>query len=122
MKCKLNPIIALIILIALFSSCKKTKNTPTPPPTDSTILAAKAKDSALLDSRDFYLWYSDIPSTFNAQSYNDPNAVMVAIRDYSNEPGFGVVDQWSFGILKTDWNLFSGAIGSVNSVSASGDF
>ena len=122
MKCKLNPVIALIVLIALFSSCKKTKNTPTPPPTDSTTLAAKAKDSALLDSRDFYLWYNDIPSTFNAQSYNDPNAVMVAIRAYSNEPGFGVVDKWSFGVLKTDWNQLSGGIGSANSVSASGDF
>src|SRR6266700_968639 len=118
MKCKLNLIIALILLIALFGSCKKTKNTPTPPPTDSTTLAAKAKDSALLDSRDFYLWYSDIPSTFNAQSYNDPNAVMIAIRAYSNEPGYtSPVDKWSFGVLKADWNQLSGGIGSASAVS-----
>ena len=123
MQCKLNPTIALILLLVLFSSCKKTKNTPTPPPTDSTTLAAKAKDSALLDSRDFYLWYNDIPSTFNAQSYNDPNAVMFAIRAYSNEPGYtSPVDKWSFGVLKTDWNQLSGGIGSASTVSASGDF
>ncbi len=86
-------------------------------------MAAKARDSALIDSKDFYLWYNDIPSTFNAQSYADPGAVMVAIRAYSNEPGYtSPVDKWSFGVLKTDWNQLSGGIGTTNNVSVDGDF
>lgn len=115
----------LILFAGIFISCKKTKDNQgsTPPPSDSTTLAAKAKDSALIDSKDFYLWYNNIPSTFNDQSYADPNAVMVAIRAYSNEPGYtSPVDKWSFGVLKTDWNQLSGGIGSINNVSASGDF
>ena len=84
---------------------------------------AKAKDSALLASKDFYLWYNQIPSTFNAQSYADPNAVMVGLRAYSIEPGFNApVDKWSFGVLKTDWNQLSGGFGSVNNTSSTGDF
>ena len=114
----------LFFFIGLISSCKKTKDTPVDPGnSDSTALAAKAKDSALIASRDFYLWYKNIPSTFNAQSYNDPNAVMVAIRAYSNEPGYSSpVDKWSFGVLKTDWNQLSGGIGSINTVATDGDF
>ncbi|HSQ44830.1 MAG TPA: S41 family peptidase [Ginsengibacter sp.] len=129
MKCKLHPVITPFFVImffgigALVSSCKKTKDTPAPPPpTDSTTLASKAKDSALLDARDFYLWYNQIPSGFNAQSYKDPGEIMTAIRSYSNEPGFGIVDKWSFGVLKSDWNQLSGGIGTVNNTSASGDF
>jgi carboxyl-terminal processing protease len=124
MKYKLRPFIVLFILFAWTNSCKKPRNNPTPPPpTDSTTVSSKAKDSALLDSRDFYLWYNQIPSTFNAQSYKDPNDVMVAIRAYSNEPGFGSpVDKWSFGVLKTDWNQLSGGIGSADNVASSGDF
>lgn len=117
-------LITFIFFIVLIYSCKKTKNTtPVTPPTDSTTLAAKAKDSALIDSRDFYLWYNNIPSTFNAQSYNDPSDVMIAIRAYSNEPGYtSPVDKWSFGVLKTDWNQLSGGIGSANAISTNGDF
>ncbi|MGH2649038.1 MAG: S41 family peptidase [Ginsengibacter sp.] len=117
-------LIAVIFFVGIFGSCKKTKDVPsTPPITDSTALAAKAKDSALIDSKDFYLWYNDIPSSFNAQSYNDPNDVMVAIRAYSDEPGYSSpVDQWSFGVLKTDWNQLSGGIGSANNIASTGDF
>jgi len=114
----------LILFTGLFISCKKSKdNTGTTTPTDSTALAVKERDSALIDSKDFYLWYNDIPSTFNAQSYSDPSAVMVALRAYSNEPGYTYpVDKWSFGVLKSDWNQLSGGIGSTNNVSVSGDF
>ncbi len=125
MKNKTLPTLALLIFfIGIFFSCKKSKdNQGSTTPTDSTTLAARAKDSALIDSRDFYLWYNDIPSTFNAQSYADPNAVMVAIRAYSNEPGYtSPVDKWSFGVLKTDWNQLSGGIGSTNNISVDGDF
>ncbi len=117
-------LVTVIFFVGITSSCKKTKDTPTnTPPTDSTTLAAKAKDSALIASNDFYLWYNNIPSNFDPQSYNDPNEVMVAIRAYSNEPGYNSpVDRWSFGVLKTDWNQLSGGIGSANNIASSGDF
>jgi len=116
--------VILIFFMGIFISCKKNKdNQGTTPPTDSTTLAAKARDSALIDAKDFYLWYNDIPSTFNAQSYADPGAIMTAIRTYSNEPGYtSPVDKWSFGVLKTDWNQLSGGIGSTDNVSVDGDF
>ena len=116
-------ILALVCFITLNSSCKKNKDNPSVTPTDSTSVAAKVKDSGLSIARDFYLWYSQIPSTFNAQSYADPNALMVGIRNYSSETGFaGPVDRWSFGVLKTQWNQLSGGIGTINNVSTNGDF
>ncbi|MDQ2864185.1 MAG: S41 family peptidase, partial [Bacteroidota bacterium] len=125
MKYKINPfLVFLIVAIASFSSCKKNKdNNTNPPPTDSTTIANKAKDSALIDAKDFYLWYNQIPSSFSVQNYNDPNNVMVALRAYSMEPGFTApVDKWSFGVLKTDWNQLSGGIGNVNTINIDGDF
>jgi carboxyl-terminal processing protease len=116
-------LVVLIFVIGIFESCKKTNTAAKTGPTDSTALAAQAKDSALIDARNFYLWYNDIPSTFNAQSYNDPIDEMVAIRAYSDEPGYSSpIDRWSFGVLKSDWNQLSGGIGSANNVSSSGDF
>jgi carboxyl-terminal processing protease len=98
-------------LLAFVVSCKKEKTNngnPPPPPTGTT---DKIKDSTLLYSRDIYLWYSQIPSSFNAQTYADPNAIMTAIRAYSSEPGFTApVDRWSFAAKKQDWdNVSSGA-------------
>ncbi|HVZ96352.1 MAG TPA: S41 family peptidase [Chitinophagaceae bacterium] len=115
---------ALCICLAVISSCKKVQpSSGNSTPTDSATLEANARDTALSASRDFYLWYQNIPSSFNAQSYADPNAVMVAIRAYSDEPGYtSPVDKWSFGVLKADWNQLSGGIGSANSISESGDF
>src|SRR5207237_6073111 len=57
-----------------------------------------------------YLWYNQIPTSFNARTYSDPNSIMTAIRQYSNEPGFNApVDRWSFGMKQQDWdNLSSG--------------
>ena len=71
---------------------------------------SKIKDSVLLYSRDIYLWYSQIPSSFNAQSYDDPDKIMTAIRAYSMETGFTQpVDKWSFAYKQVDWdNLSSG--------------
>lgn len=116
-------LVALIFFVGTITSCKKAKVTSTVTPTDSTTVAANVKDSSLLIARDFYLWYSQIPSTFNAQSYADPNAIMIGIRNYSIEPGFSApVDKWSFGVLKTDWNQLSGGIGSINNTAANGDF
>src|SRR5487761_2696482 len=101
---KSNPLWLMLVLLITWGmiSCKKT-NTATPPvqPLDSTALAAQALDSALIDARQYYLWYNEIPSSFAPQSYSDPNAEMVALRNYSLEPGFGSVpvDRWSFGVL-----------------------
>lgn len=96
--------------LAVLSACKKNKggdDTVTPP----TSQPDKIKDSAILVGRELYLWYNKIPSTFDAQSYSDPNKIMEAIRAYSQEPGFtGPVDKWSFAIKKTEWdNVSSGA-------------
>jgi len=115
---------AIIIFIGIFTSCKKNKDTATnPPPIDSSARAAQVRDSVLVISKDFYLWYNQIPSTFSPQSYADPNAEMIGIRSYSVEPGFNnPVDKWSFGVLKTDWNQLSGGIGTANSTTANGDF
>jgi C-terminal processing protease CtpA/Prc len=100
------------------SSCKKTdlnSSTSNTPGTDTSAasLANAIKDSALLFSKDIYLWYNQIPTTFNARSYTDPDAIMTAIRQYSNEPGFSQpVDRWSFGMKQKDWdNLSSGVSG-----------
>lgn len=99
-----------LLAITLFS-CKKNKDVSSSPPTsDSTQVDNLVKDSSLLYAKDIYLWYNNIPTTFNARSYSDPNAIMEAIRAYSSEPGFtGPVDRWSFGMLQKDWdNLSSG--------------
>jgi C-terminal processing protease CtpA/Prc len=108
-------LVASLVSLALLQACKKndvaSNINPAPTPTGSS--ASAIKDSTLLYSKDLYLWYDQIPSTFNAQSYSDPNAIMEAIRQYSTEPGFsGPVDKWSFGMKQTDWdNLSNGVSG-----------
>ncbi len=114
---------ALSIFISSFFSCKKASNSTPAAPVDSSQEAVIARDSALIDARDFYIWYNQIPSTFNAQSYTTPADEMVAIRAYSNEPGYSSpVDKWSYGILKSDWNQLSAGIGYVDNIATSGDF
>ncbi|MEO8762706.1 MAG: S41 family peptidase [Ginsengibacter sp.] len=118
-------VIILIIFIGVTISCKKNKDSGGTPvtPVDSSTAAKAARDSALLRSKDFYLWYNQVPSTFDPQSYADPNAVMVGLRAYSIETGFNLpVDKWSFGVLKTDWNQLSGGFGTVNNTLTTGDF
>jgi hypothetical protein len=114
----------VIIFIGILGSCKKNSDiTSPPPPVDSSAEAKKARDTALLLSKDYYLWYNQIPPSFDPQSYADPAAVMIALRNYSVEPVFNrAVDNWSFGVLKSDWNQLSGGFGSVNSISSKGDF
>jgi carboxyl-terminal processing protease len=114
----------VILCIGICSSCKKNKGTtPIIDPVDTSSAATKVKDSAVLITKDLYLWYNQIPAIFSTQSYADPNAVMVGLRAYSIEPGFNSpVDKWSFGVLKADWNQLSGGFGSVNSTAATGDF
>jgi carboxyl-terminal processing protease len=105
--------------LTLLQACKKNDlsnnltPTPTPTPTTGSTSASALKDTAIADARDIYLWYNQIPSTFNAQTYADPNAIMEAVRQYSTEPGFSApVDKWSFGMKQTDWdNLSNGVSG-----------
>ncbi|HLG40541.1 MAG TPA: S41 family peptidase [Chitinophagaceae bacterium] len=100
--------ITVVAAIFIFIACKKKDSNPGPGPGSGT---DRIKDSVVLYARDIYLWYSQIPSSFNGQSYADPDAIMTAIRSYSMEPGFSQpVDRWSFGIKKTEWdNVSSGS-------------
>jgi len=107
-----------MLLALFFTACKKEESLTSnlnPTPTDNTITSAsdKLKDSILIYSKDIYLWYDKIPSTFNPRSYSDPNAIMTAIRQYSLEPGFSApVDRWSFAVKQQEWdNVSSGIAG-----------
>jgi carboxyl-terminal processing protease len=69
-------------------------------------------DTAVTYARDIYLWYNNIPATFDAHGFSDPNGVMEGIRAFSAEPGFTTpVDRWSFAMLKADWQKLSAGIG-----------
>jgi C-terminal processing protease CtpA/Prc len=104
---------AVIAGLCFFVSCKKkdVEQNPTPTPQPPVTTTDKIKDSTLLYSRDIYLWYTQIPASFNAQTYADPDKIMTAIRTYSVEPGFSQpVDRWSFAMKKQEWdNVSSGA-------------
>ena len=100
-------LIILLLVINLFTACQKSYN-----PTDTATTADdKLKDSVLQYARDIYLWYNQIPASFNARSYADPAAIMTAIQQYSMEPGFTKpVDRWSFAMKKTEWDNLSNGI------------
>lgn len=123
----------LLISATLFAACKKGQDvaatTPTPPPTPTPVATVtdpeKIKDSALLFTKELYLWHSQIPATFDARSFSDPEAIMKAIRQYSIEPGFTApVDRWSFAMKKKDWDNMSAGLNANFSASAEqeGDF
>lgn len=133
MQFKSNRLLTAFVLAAsMLTACKKVNDvsapttTPTPPPVAVTVDPEKVKDSVLLYSKDLYLWYNQIPSTFDARSYADPAAIMTAIRQYSTEPGFsGPVDRWSFAMKKTAWDSLSGGLSSTFSGindNSNGDF
>jgi len=104
----------MIMVLALLASCKKDKGNGGTGGTGGTAFD-KVKDTTIQYSRDIYLWYNQIPSSFNAQSYADPDKIMTAIRAYSKEPGFtSAVDRWSFAMKKAEWDDVSSGV--------SGDF
>jgi carboxyl-terminal processing protease len=115
---KPHAFVAFILGMSLFASCKKNKDVqnnlnPTPDPVAS--VEDRMKDSALEYSKDIYLWYNQIPSTFNARTYADLDKLMTGIRQYSTEPGFSTpVDRWSFAVKQQEWDNVSSGI--------SGDF
>ena len=105
---KFKLLLTLVSGALVLGACKKHKGDD---PGGGTGGTDKIKDSAILIGRELYLWYSQIPSSFDAQKYADPDKIMNAIRAYSMEPGFpSAVDRWSFGIKQKEWdNVSSGA-------------
>ena len=102
----LLPWFACVVLVA---SCRKDDANPGRRDTPQDQLM----DSALAVSRDIYLWNTQIPGNFNARSYDDPDQVMMGIREFSLEPGFNEpVDHYSFGMKKTEWDNISSGIAS----------
>jgi hypothetical protein len=104
--------------LLFFSACKKDKSDQaslTPPDPSPAPAVDKLKDSTLIYSKDIFLWYNQIPASFDAQSYSDPAKIMTAIRQYSTEPGFSQpVDRWSFALAQQEWDKVSSGV--------SGDF
>ena len=123
-----NHILLFIIFcgLGIFSACRKTHDVmpSAAPPVAVAVSPALIKDSALMYARDFYLWYNQIPSTFDAKSYEDPAKIMEAIHPFSVEPGFPQpVDRWSFGMKKIEWDKLSSGISSTFAgLNATGDF
>ncbi|MDB5221631.1 MAG: hypothetical protein JWN83_298 [Chitinophagaceae bacterium] len=114
-------LLILIFALSVFTSCQKDPYSagvsPTPTPTPTVSAEDRMKDTVLLDTRDIYLWYNQIPSSFNPRSYADPDKIMQAIRPYSIEPTFSAstpVDHFSFAVTQAEWNNVSTGI--------SGDF
>jgi len=100
-----------VLGILFFTACKKDKVGGDEVIDPSASASDKIKDSTLLYTRDLYLWYKQIPATFNARSYDDPAKIMIAIRKYSMEPGFAEpVDKWSFAVKQAEWDKVSSGI------------
>jgi carboxyl-terminal processing protease len=103
-------IILSLTVLGILSSCKKNHNDVVSSTTSSE--QDKLKDTVVLDSKDIYLWYNQIPASFDGRSYDDPNAIMEAIRQYSTETGFSApVDRWSFAVKQSEWDDISSGIG-----------
>ncbi len=90
----------LFLLILLFEACKKKDTGGT---ADDPV-----KKLALDITRDYYLWYEQIPDDFNPNNYKDLQEILLAVRHYSDEPGFSYpVDDFSFAMKKDEWNRIS---------------
>lgn len=123
-------LLGVLFISTVLFSCKKDKQEPvattplttpvvTPPVSDNVI-----KDSTIFYTRDIYLWNTQVPASFDARSYADPDKIMTAIRQYSIEPGFSkAVDRFSFAIKQEDWDNMSAGLNSAHNESTSdGDF
>src|SRR5690606_28595458 len=108
---KIKFIIAFAGIILFAASCKKENTNENPNPPTPPAGVDKIKDTTILYARDIYLWNTQIPTTFNAQSYSDPNKIMEAIRAFSKETGFTApVDRWSFAVKQSEWDNVSSGI------------
>jgi C-terminal processing protease CtpA/Prc len=124
---------AVIVSVGIFTGCKKSTADlqATPPatttvtPTATTADPEAIKDSTLTFTKDVYLWNTQIPASFNARGYADPDAIMQAIHPYSIESGFAQpVDRWSFAMKKDEWDKQSAGMSALFSdeTPQSGDF
>lgn len=103
-------LVVMMLAVSIFTSCQKNIDAPANTTTTSSA-DDKIKDSCLLYAKDLYLWYKNIPATFNPRSYANPDSIMRAIRQYSIEPLFSApVDRWSFAMRQTDWNNLSSGV------------
>ena len=122
-KKSINILLAACSGILLFSACRKTHDVVSPVATSTSTIAASPnliKDSTLMYARELYLWYNQIPGSFDPKTYEDPSKIMEAIHPFSIEPGFTQpVDKWSFGMKKTEWDNLSAGISSTFSGSTS---
>jgi carboxyl-terminal processing protease len=88
-------IFLLIIVFALFGSCKKDKVAP-----DNTVTPAMARDSLYYIMKEFYFWYNMPEATgitdVTKANYKDPNDLLDAMR-------YKTLDRWSF---VADYNEF----------------
>ena len=110
----------LLVVALFFAACQKDTGEPV---ATTALVSSDAgagatgnllKDSTLLLTKDIYLWYNQIPTSFDARSYNDPVKIMEAIRPYSIEPGFtDAVDRYSFAIAKDEWDAMSEGMSAV---------
>ncbi|HUR11166.1 MAG TPA: S41 family peptidase [Flavitalea sp.] len=105
-------VLSFMLATVIFAACKKEKDSGTPViPPGEVSAADKVKDTVLMYSKDLYLWYKQIPTSFNARNYADPNKIMEALRQYSKEPGFTTpVDRWSFAYKQTEWDDVSSGV------------
>ncbi len=98
------------LILFLLNSCQKEISSNQPGSTTDTSGAA-VMDTALSYTLDVYLWYKQIPGSFNARSYANPDSLMTAIRQYSNEPGYSApVDRFSFAMKQADWDNTSSGV------------
>jgi len=125
---RLSSRLKLLLVIFIFAACKKEKSELATTPlvssnADAGATANLLKDSTLLLSRDIYLWNTQIPTSFNARSFDDPVKIMEAIRPYSLETGFSdPVDRFSFAIKKEEWDAMSEGMSAVAAgTAANGD-
>jgi carboxyl-terminal processing protease len=105
---KLRLMLILLSGFAMFTSCRKNDSSA---PDNGTNNEDILKDSTLALTRDVYLWNTQIPSDFNARTYDGPSEIMTAIRKYSVEPGFAdPVDHYSFAMKQNEWDNLSNGI------------
>lgn len=94
---------AVIFIGLSVVSCRKDRD---------VVSSVVKNDTAANYARDIYLWHNNIPGSFDAHNFSDPNGVMQGIRAFSSEPGFTLpVDRWSFAMLKRDWEKLSSGVG-----------
>jgi len=90
----------ILILSALFVSCRKDKIAPVVTPADSTFTPAMGRDSLYYIMKDWYFWYNmpeaEAVTAVTKENYKDPYELLQAMR-------YKTLDRWSF---VEDYNKF----------------